>query len=55
MIAVSVVLADVPTWVRFQCRVRYSVLVGTTGFRVGLQFTQLDPTASSQLKQILGR
>jgi c-di-GMP-binding flagellar brake protein YcgR len=53
VIAISVTLNEVTMWVEFDCRVQYSVLAGTAGFRIGLQFTRLSADASARLKEIM--
>jgi hypothetical protein len=52
-IDINVVLDDQPTLARFACRVRSNVLAGMKGFRIGLEFDQLDGAASALLKQVI--
>jgi c-di-GMP-binding flagellar brake protein YcgR len=53
-IDISIVLEDQPTLARFTCRVRSNVLAGMKGFRIGLEFDELDQASSRLLKQIIG-
>jgi c-di-GMP-binding flagellar brake protein YcgR len=53
-IDISTVLDDQPTLARFACTVRSNVLSGMKGFRIGLDFDELDGAGSRLLKQIIG-
>jgi c-di-GMP-binding flagellar brake protein YcgR len=53
-IDISVILDDEAAQARFTCQVRSNVLAGMKGFRIGLEFTNLDAAASSLLKQMMG-
>jgi hypothetical protein len=53
-IVINVVLDDEPRQAHFPCRVRSNVLSGMKGFRIGLDFADLDAPTSRLLKQIIG-
>jgi hypothetical protein len=52
-IDISVILDDEPRQVHFNCRVRSNVLAGMKGFRIGLEFIELDADTSRLIKQIM--
>jgi c-di-GMP-binding flagellar brake protein YcgR len=52
-IDVSVVLDEQSIQAHFSCTVRSNVLAGMKGFRVGLEFDELDADASQLIKQIM--